>query len=57
MPQGVIVGVNHPVLHFTGNLPERASRLQCTCPPGCIQLSAQAYEQLGEACLYVPRLG
>ena len=47
-PQGVIVGVNHPVLKFMGNLHERASRLQSTCPPNCIHVSSNVYEHSGE---------
>ena len=47
--QGVIVGANHPVMYFTGNLPDTASRMEATCPPNCIHVSAKMYETAGES--------
>ncbi|GAX76782.1 hypothetical protein CEUSTIGMA_g4228.t1 [Chlamydomonas eustigma] len=39
--QGVVVGVQHPVMFLTGGLPETASRLQASSPANCIHVSAQ----------------
>lgn len=36
-----MVGVNHPVISFTGSLPELATRLQTSCPPNCIHVSSR----------------
>eukprot|EP00798_Chlamydomonas_sp_ICE-L_P011367 gene11367-36028_t len=44
---GIIMGCNHPVLHFTGSLPSHAAQLQATCPPGCIQVSQALCRALG----------
>jgi len=45
--QGLISGVNHPVMHFTGLLPDRAAQLEATCPPACIHVSKRVMECSG----------
>jgi hypothetical protein len=41
------VGVNHPVISFTGSLPEYATRLQSSCPPNCIHVSSRVASLCG----------
>eukprot|EP00798_Chlamydomonas_sp_ICE-L_P023091 gene23091-30286_t len=43
--QGVVVGVVHPVMYFTGNLPDVATYLQITSPENCIHVSRSVYKQ------------
>lgn len=46
--QGTIVGVSHPVLYFTGHLPDKTTQLQSTCPANCIHVSAKVAEVSGD---------
>lgn len=45
--QGMVVGVQHPVMRLSGVLPTMASRLQATCPAGCVHVSSRVRELVG----------
>eukprot|EP00798_Chlamydomonas_sp_ICE-L_P011402 gene11402-12105_t len=42
--QGVVLGVEHPTLRFVGHLGVQASKLQATCPSGCVHVSSSVKE-------------
>ncbi len=52
----MVVGVEHPVLRFNGNLPLKATELVATCPPGCIHVSNAFVKKLGECILSLARI-
>ncbi|KAJ9505164.1 hypothetical protein QJQ45_030296, partial [Haematococcus lacustris] len=44
--QGVVVGVEHPVMHLTGELPAATARLLAACPSGCVHVSSRVAASL-----------
>jgi hypothetical protein len=54
-PQGVLVGHDHPVMYFTGQLPAEVHMLQATCPPNCVHVSARIVESVGETWAGMPQ--
>ncbi|KAL6761671.1 chlamyopsin-5 [Haematococcus lacustris] len=44
--QGVVVGVEHPVMHLTGELPAATARLLAACPAGCVHVSSRVAASL-----------
>ena len=46
--QGVVVGVECPLMYIMGNLASEAAVLEAICPPGCILVSSNVHGILGK---------
>ncbi len=47
-PQGVVIGIEQPILYLSGNLMTKVTELEAICPPGCITVSKNCIKSFTE---------